>query len=344
MRFKHNDCKVNAKALAELRLELFPAGTILFPKSGASTFLNHRVVMGAPAYVSSHLACIICDQSKALPKFIYHLLCRIDARDITPDQAYPSLRLSEIGAIQIPMPPLAIQAEIVAAIEGYQNIINGARTVLDNYRPYIPIDPDWPMVELGDICAAIQNGYPVEQTDEPGRIKVTRIQTIADGTVDLEKTKWTNDDVPDDRLMQIGDILFSHINSIDHLAKTAIFVGAPVPVVHGINLIRFQPKRDMIVPFFLLWSMKQAGFIEKAKTFAQRAVNQASIKVTDIRTMKIALPPISTQQEIVAEIKAEQALVASSLELISRFENKIQTTLARIWGDAGGSTMPEISQ
>ncbi len=242
------------------------------------------------------------------------------------------------------MPPLAIQAEIVAAIEGYQNIINGARTVLDNYRPYIPIDPDWPMVELGDICAAIQNGYPVEQTDEPGRIKVTRIQTIADGTVDLEKTKWTNDDVPDDRLMQIGDILFSHINSIDHLAKTAIFVGAPVPVVHGINLIRFQPKRDMIVPFFLLWSMKQAGFIEKAKTFAQRAVNQASIKVTDIRTMKIALPPISTQQEIVAEIKAEQALVASSLELISRFENKIQTTLARIWGDAGGSTMPEISQ
>jgi type I restriction enzyme M protein len=54
--------KVNAKALAELRLELFPSGTILFPKSGASTFLNHRVVMGAPAYVSSHLACIICDE------------------------------------------------------------------------------------------------------------------------------------------------------------------------------------------------------------------------------------------------------------------------------------------
>lgn len=115
--------KVNAKALAELRLELFPSGTILFPKSGASTFLNHRVVMGAPAYVSSHLACIICDESKALPKFVYHLLCRVDARDITPDQAYPSLRLSEIGAIQIPLPPLEVQKEIVAEIEGYQKVI-----------------------------------------------------------------------------------------------------------------------------------------------------------------------------------------------------------------------------
>lgn len=294
--------------------------------------------MGAPGYVSSHLACIICDELKALPKFVYHLLCKVDARDITPDQAYPSLRLSEIGAIQVPLPPLEVQKEIVAEIEDYQKVINGARDVLDHYRPHIPIHPDWPMVALGEICVAVQNGYPVEQTDEPGRIKVTRIQTIADGTVDLDKTKWTNDAVPDDRLMQVGDILFSHINSIDHLAKTAMFLGAPVPVVHGINLIRLQPKREVVVPTFLLWSMKQEGFIEKAKTFAQRAVNQASIKVTDIRAMEIALPPIATQRAIVKEIEAEQALVAANRELITRFERKIEATLSRIWGESTPDT------
>ena len=325
--------KVNAKAVSELRLELFPSGTILFPKSGASTFLNHRVVIGAPAYVSSHLACIICDELKAIPKFVYHLLCRVDARDITPDQAYPSLRLSEIGAIQIPLPPLSIQKEIVAEIEGYQKVIDGARAVLDNYRPHIPIRPEWPMVRLEDVCSSIQNGYPVEQKDEPGRIKVTRIQTIADGTVDLEKTKWTDDSVPDDRIMQAGDVLFSHINSIDHLAKTALFLGAPVPVVHGINLIRLQPRRDVVDPSFLLWSLKQDGFVEKAKTFAQRAVNQASIKVTDIRAMDIPLPPLETQRAIVAEIEAEQALVAANRDLVARMEKKIQATLARVWGE-----------
>lgn len=40
-------------------LILFPKGTILFPKSGASTFLNHRAVLGIDGYVSSHLAAII---------------------------------------------------------------------------------------------------------------------------------------------------------------------------------------------------------------------------------------------------------------------------------------------
>ncbi len=41
----------------------------------------------------------------------------------------------------------------------------------------------------------------------------------------------------------------------------------------------------------------------------------------------------TTQQAIVAEIEAEQALVAVNRELITRFEQKIQAILARIWGE-----------
>ena len=48
--------------------------------------------------------------------------------------------------------PLEVQEEIVAEIERYQKVIDGARAVLENYRPHIPIHPDWPMVELREIC------------------------------------------------------------------------------------------------------------------------------------------------------------------------------------------------
>ena len=50
--------------------------------------------------------------------------------------------------------------------------------------------------------------------------------------------------------------------------------------------------------------------------------------------LKIPLPPLATQQAIVAEIEAEQALVAANRELIARFEKKIQATLARVWGSS----------
>jgi hypothetical protein len=45
------------------------------------------------------------------------------------------------------------------------------------------------------------------------------------------------------------------------------------------------------------------------------------------------IPDPKSQVEQIAEIEAEQALVASNRELIARFEKKIQATLARVWGD-----------
>ena len=52
---------------------------------------------------------------------------------------------------QIPLPPLEVQREIVAEIEGYQRVIDGARAVIDNYRPQIVIDPEWPSVKVRDV-------------------------------------------------------------------------------------------------------------------------------------------------------------------------------------------------
>jgi len=40
---------------------------------------------------------------------------------------------------------------------------------------------------------------------------------------------------------------------------------------------------------------------------------------------------------LITEIEAEQALVAANRELLTRFERKIQATLARIWGEPDAS-------
>jgi type I restriction enzyme M protein len=75
-------------------------------------------------------------------------------------------------------------------------------------------------------------------------------------------------------------------------------------------------------PFML----QQAG---KAAT----GVAQKTVSLNSLRNFVIPLPPLTTQQAIVAEIEAEQALVAANRELIARFEKKIQASLARVWGE-----------
>ena len=61
---------------------------------------------------------------------------------------------------------------------------------------------------------------------------------------------------------------------------------------------------------------------------------QKNINIEILKTVEISLPPLVTQRAIVAEIEAEQALVAANRELISRFERKIQATLTRVWGES----------
>jgi restriction endonuclease S subunit len=59
---------------------------------------------------------------------------------------------------------------------------------------------------------------------------------------------------------------------------------------------------------------------------------RANVSMGALGSLTVPLPPLFTQQAIVAEIEAEQALVAANRELITRFEQKIQAALARIWG------------
>ena len=118
-------------------LKLFKKGTILFPKSGASTFLNHRAIMGRDGYVVSHLATIYPDPDVASSKYVYYLLTQIDAKDITADQSYPSLRLEDIGNIEVPLPPLESQLEVVRELERYEKRIEDAQSQISKIEEQI---------------------------------------------------------------------------------------------------------------------------------------------------------------------------------------------------------------
>ena len=164
-----------------------------------------------------------------------------------------------------------------------------------------------------------------------GKYKVSRIQTIADGTVNLDKTKYTNDEVSKSDFLHEGDILFSHINSIEHLAKTAIFLHYSEKVVHGANLIKLKPNQKKILPTYAINIFKSDNFINDAKRFAQKAVNQASINTNSIKKLKIPLPSLEVQEQIVAEVETEQQAIEECKKLIAKMEQKIAAKIDEVW-------------
>ncbi|MFH1658560.1 MAG: restriction endonuclease subunit S [Pseudomonadota bacterium] len=59
-----------------------------------------------------------------------------------------------------------------------------------------------------------------------------------------------------------------------------------------------------------------------------------ALTIEKLKEFKIPLPDLATQQAVVAEIEAEQALVNANKQLIERFEAKINATINRVWDDA----------
>ena len=80
------------------------------------------------------------------------------------------------------------------------------------------------------------------------------------------------------------------------------------------------------------WPYPSDSYKERFGSISNQRLRHMN-SIGDLSTIQIPLPPLETQQAIVAEIEAEQALVAANRELIARFEKKIQATLARVWGE-----------
>jgi type I restriction enzyme M protein len=239
--------------------------------------------------------------------------------------------------IEIPLPPMEVQKEIVAEIAGYQKVIDGARVVLDNYRPHIPIHPDWPMVELREVIQdKPKNGYSGKPVAHATSLKVLSLSATTSGTLDLSQHKFLDEDIPLDSpcRCQRGDLYLQRGNTKELVGTAAIFDVNEPDFVYPDLMIRVRADESKILSKYLLHVLQS----DTARDYMTRnavgaAGSMPKINQGIVERVPIPLPPLETQQALVAEIEAERALVAANRELIARFEKKIQATLARIWGE-----------
>ena len=119
--------KVNGRAVREFRLVKASKGAILFPKSGAAILTNSRAILGTDAYIVSHLAGINHNLDFAESLWIFHWLCTVDMSEYVDNPAYPSLRLSKVREIPLPLPPLDEQRRIVAYLEAVQHKVKALK-------------------------------------------------------------------------------------------------------------------------------------------------------------------------------------------------------------------------
>ena len=246
--------------------------------------------------------------------------------------AQRNLDIKAFRDIRVPLPPLDVQRQIVAEIEGYQKVIDGAQAVVDNYRPHISSQSNWPMVQLAEACEINPDKVNPASIYPEETIFYIDISSVENGT---------------GRFLGYKEVLSSEAPSRARrgVRNDDILISTVRPNLKAFTLLKAVEERAVASNGFAVLRARSGiadpAFIY-ASVFSDRAVGQMvsrmgkgsypSINQSDVASIQIALPSISEQQAITAEIKVEQDLVAANRELVIRFESKAAEVVDRIWG------------
>ncbi|TAF81895.1 MAG: restriction endonuclease subunit M/S [Sphingobacteriales bacterium] len=300
--------------------------------------LSSRGTIGNPAIVREgqnfnimgNIILLRGNTEMIIPKFLLYYInnSRTYIESIATGSSQKGLYLNQVRELEIPLPPLEIQQQIVAEIENYQKIIDGAKQVVNNYKPTITINPDWEMVELGEVCKP-EYGF-TETAKEKGNARFIRITDIgSDGKLKDTDPKYVElTKEAKQSLVVKDDILVARTGAT--YGKTMIF-DEDYPAVFASFLIRLNFDKTKIYPKYY-WAFAQSeNYIQQAARLMTGG-GQPQFNGNAIVKIQIPIPPIEEQQTIVKAIEEEMKLVNANKHLIEIFEQKIKTKIGEVWG------------
>jgi type I restriction enzyme M protein len=259
----------------------------------------------------------------------FHFKSFIDR--IVLKSSMPAISHKVLKDFKFPLPPLSIQQEIVAEIEGYQKIIDGAKAVVANYKPKIDIDPDWEIVELQEVCSVTSGGTPDRKNSSYWNGDIPYVKT---GEIFFNRIKHAEEFITEEglinsstRLISPGTILMAMYGQGVTRGRVAI-LEIEAAINQAVAAISCSEKIDNEFLFYQLMGLyKHLRMISDA-----RGGNQSNLNGKLIKELKIVVPDLKSQRQFVAQIKKEQALVNANKQLIEIFEQKIKDRIAKVWG------------
>jgi len=276
------------------------------------------------------------NDSKTNMRFLFHMLKNVNLTDLRGGGAVPGLNRNDVyQTIRLPLPPLEVQEKIVAELNGYQKIIDGAKQIVENYKPTIKIDPEWPLVEVGDksLFQIESGGTPSSNKPEywNGDIKwITLVDLpqenfitdISDTKRKITKLGLNNSSA---KLLPIKTVLVSSRATIGRIAISETEL-ATNQGFKNVIIKDFDKVNEKYLAYMFTLLVPQMEQLGTGGTYKE--ISRASFS-----TLRIPLPSLKIQEKIVAEIESERELVEANKKLVEIFEKKIKDKIGEVWGE-----------
>lgn len=242
---------------------------------------------------------------------------------------------SNLEKVKIPLPPLTIQDQIVDELDYYQKVVDGAKQVINNYRPSIKIDPKWKIVDLESIASFkrgpfggslkkeifVKDGYKIYEQ------KHAINDNFEIGKYYIDKKKYQE---MIDFAVQPDDLLISCSGTI---GKIAMVPEGIKPGIINQALLKLTPDKKKIYPAFLKLLLEHPEIENQYLSTTAGVAIQNIASVGTLKLIKIPLPSIVEQKQIIKQLEEEQKLIEANKKIVEIFELKISDKIKTVWSE-----------
>ena len=188
------------------------------------------------------------------------------------------------------------------------------------------------MKRLEEICIFIRNGLNIKNNKSKKGIPITRIETISNGIIDINKTGYANifDDKYIDYYLRQDDILMSHINSLKHLGKVG-YCYYDMKIIHGMNLLNIRVNPNNVYPKYLYYYFKSNNFKIKLNKISKQSVNQSSFSISDLKKIRIDIIDLKKQKLIVSKLDKVVEVISIRKKQIEELNNLIKSQFVEMF-------------
>ncbi|TWT71516.1 restriction endonuclease subunit S [Crateriforma conspicua] len=172
-----------------------------------------------------------------------------------------------------------------------------------------PIPKHWSAKKLKRVFAEVDYGIS-ESTEQEGNFAILKMGNIVDGEIAFTKIEYV-DEVPERLVLQTDDLLFNRTNSLDQVAKVAVFRGSKADRVSLASyLVRLRTTHHNH-PQYVNYLVNSERFLGLARKMAIPSVQQANLNPTRYCRLEVPVPPLDEQEAIARYLDERTKQIAS---------------------------------
>ncbi|MCO6406780.1 restriction endonuclease subunit S [Hoeflea alexandrii] len=348
--------RVTEEAVNETSLSVHPPGTVLVAMYGGLQQIGRSALLECPATTNQAISALIPDRNKMLGEFLNYCLVslRPNWRKVAASSRKdPNITKQDVLDFQVPVPPLHEQRRIAEILSSVDGAIAATRSVIEQTKKVKQgvlerlltkgightrfkqteigeIPEGWPLTSVDNVCTQVSVGIVIKPSQyyvENG-VRCFRSANVREGFV--EDADWVYISEEGNRanrksVLRTGDVLVVRTG----YPGTSCVVPPRYDGANCIDIIFARPKNELADPYFLSTFINSAsGKTQVLK--AEGGLAQKHFNVGAMKQMKLPLPPLNEQQEIVAHVQefaSTEAALQRNLEQQMGFKSALMSDL-----------------